>query len=74
MFEIPDYRAFFAECYYECAEFFPAIDDVFLEQMTDRLVHSFMDDADRTMSMFEVKTRCIQFTKSLKELEHGNKS
>jgi len=67
--EIPNYRAFFAECYYECARCFPAISDDILEQMTDRLVSSFMYDPERTMTLFEVKVRCHQLIRSLKESE-----
>lgn len=69
MLRIPDYRAFFAECYYECARFFPDTCDPVLEQLTDRLVHSIVCGPERTMTLFEVKTRCHQLIKSLKELE-----
>ena len=69
MLHIPDMRSFQLECAFECSRHWPGACDAFIEQMTDRLVMSMVDDPNRTMTRFETKTRCIQFVKSLKELE-----
>lgn len=69
MLEIPDYRSFSLECAFECCKHFPDTSDTIVEQMTDRLIRSIIDDPKRTMKVFEVKTRCHQLLKSLKELE-----
>ena len=69
MLHIPDFRSFSLECAYECSRYFPSACDHIVEQLTDRLIVSMIDDPTRTMTKFEVKTRCIQFAKSLKELE-----